>query len=253
MTSRLTPWLGHAVSAAVVAVVCLSMGAEYRGEVLPQTRSTRLVTTMPHTPSKTAKPATSAKQSKPAPQPFPGQVGAATRQVISVVADTMQSQTAKVTLWQRARGGDWRPVGVPVRADLGQGGLTRTPVDGQPLTPVGSWAMDVVLARDPGITWLPEHVLAPGDGWSSCLSCANYDRLSNSGEMYAGRDSWSRVAIHVVTNPKRIPGRSSGIFLHVSDGAPSAGCIAVPLDVALGIAGWLDPTAQARVVVAVRR
>lgn len=68
--------------------------------------------------------------------------------------------------------------------------------------------------------------------------------------MWAGRNSWSRVAIHLLTNPRRIRGRSSGIFLHVGDRGPPAGCIGAPAGVALTVARWPDPAARPRIVIA---
>lgn len=243
--------------AAVLVVASYGGVLGTKASALPSTSIARVVTKLPAAKAAKAKHAAgSAKTVAPAAtgtQPFPGAVDGETSQVVSVVADTAQSRSATLQLWQRGEDTIWRPVGRPVTAEVGAGGLTRTPTDYAPQTPIGTWALDVVLARDPGITRMPEHVLVPGDGWSSCTSCADYDRLSNSNEMWAGRDSWSRVAVHVVTNPKRIPGLSSGIFIHVGEGRPSAGCVAVPVTKALEIARWLDPQAAPKLVVAVRR
>ncbi|HEV7203160.1 MAG TPA: hypothetical protein VGN18_01050 [Jatrophihabitans sp.] len=199
-----------------------------------------------------ARPAGRGVAPAPAPQPFPGRVAASVRQVVSVVAASSVSRTAVLRRWQRDATGTWHAVGAPARVELGAGGLTRSPSDQRPQTPIGTWAMDTVLTRDAGVTRLPEHVLRPGDGWSSCLSCANYDRLAQSGELWAGRNTWSRIAIHIVTNPRHLRGRSSGIFLHVGAGGPTAGCIGTSLPVAVSVAGWLDPAARPRIVVAVR-
>ena len=186
------------------------------------------------------------------PQPFPGSVGASTRQVVSVVASSMSSRSAVMRRWQRDASGAWRSVGPAVPVALGSGGLTTAPSDARAQTPVGTWAMDLVVARDPHITRLPEHVLRPGDGWSSCLDCPDYDRLSDTGELWAGRDGWSQVAIHIAANPQRIPGRSSGVFLHVGNGRPTAACVTASLPAVLAVAAWLDPHADPRIVIAVR-
>jgi L,D-peptidoglycan transpeptidase YkuD (ErfK/YbiS/YcfS/YnhG family) len=183
-------------------------------------------------------------------QPFPGTVPAGSRQVVSVVAPSVHSVTATLLRWQRDPDGIWQAVGAPVRVALGAAGLTTTPTDFAAQTPLGTWAMDLVVARDAGISRLPEHVLTPGDGWSSCLTCADYDHLSGTGELWDGRNGWAQVAIHIVTNPHHRPGDSSGIFLHVGGGAPSAGCVSASLATALAVAGWLDPAAAPRIVIA---
>lgn len=233
--------LGAVVAALALALVALGLAPRTSAASAPWDR-----------PDPVTRHAAPPAGGDPAPrQPFPGHVDAGVRQVVSVVAATVHSRVATLRLWQRDGTGSWRSVGAQARVEVGTGGLTRTPSDLRPQTPIGSWAMDVVLTRDAGLTRMPEHVLRPGDGWSSCLTCADYDRLARSGEMWAGRNTWSRIAIHIVTNPRHIRGRSSGIFLHVGEGGPTAGCIGTSVPVARAVAGWLDPRARPRIVVAV--
>lgn len=206
----------------------------------------------PHAPRAGSAPAVAGRVAAQPAQPFPGWVPAGTRQVVSVVAASLRSHTASMRRWQLDASGSWRAVGPAVRVSLGSGGLTTRPSDTRPQTPIGTWAMDLVLSRDPHITRMPEHVLRPGDGWSSCLTCPDYDRLAATDEMWSGRNTWSRVAIHIATNPDRIRGRSSGVFLHVGNGRPTAACIGAPLPAALSVASWLDPTQAPRMVIALR-
>ncbi len=48
-------------------------------------------------------------------------------------------------------------------------------------------------------------------------------------------------------NTARTPGLGSAIFLHVSTGTPTAGCVALPKDELLKIMRWLNPGASPQI------
>jgi hypothetical protein len=52
-------------------------------------------------------------------------------------------------------------------------------------------------------------------------------------------------------DPQRIPGRVSGIFLHVTDGSPTWGCVAIGHDEMRSVLNWLDPSASPRITIGV--
>jgi len=45
----------------------------------------------------------------------------------------------------------------------------------------------------------------------------------------------------IAYNTARVPGAGSAIFLHVSDGTSTAGCVALPSARLLEVLRWLDP------------
>ena len=45
----------------------------------------------------------------------------------------------------------------------------------------------------------------------------------------------------IAYNTARTPGLGSAIFLHVSTGAPTAGCVSLPVERLLEVLRWLDP------------
>ena len=45
-------------------------------------------------------------------------------------------------------------------------------------------------------------------------------------------------------HPQRIAGRVSGIFLHVTDGSPTWGCVAIGREEMRSVLNWLDPSAS---------
>jgi len=52
----------------------------------------------------------------------------------------------------------------------------------------------------------------------------------------------------IAYNTDRTPGLGSAIFLHVSRGGPTAGCVSLPVERLLEVLRWLDP-ARAPVIV----
>jgi L,D-peptidoglycan transpeptidase YkuD (ErfK/YbiS/YcfS/YnhG family) len=45
-----------------------------------------------------------------------------------------------------------------------------------------------------------------------------------------------------------VPGAGSAIFLHVSTGGATAGCVSLPSASLLAVLRWLDPAQQPRIV-----
>jgi L,D-peptidoglycan transpeptidase YkuD (ErfK/YbiS/YcfS/YnhG family) len=49
-------------------------------------------------------------------------------------------------------------------------------------------------------------------------------------------------------NAARTPGSGSAIFLHISSGSPTAGCVSLPTPLLLSVLRWLDPSRSPRMV-----
>ena len=58
-------------------------------------------------------------------------------------------------------------------------------------------------------------------------------------------------AVNIAGNPQRIPGRVAGIFLHVTDGNPTWGCVAIGRDEMRSLLNWLDPSASPQITIGV--
>ena len=54
------------------------------------------------------------------------------------------------------------------------------------------------------------------------------------------------------TNPV-VPGRGSGIFLHVSRGNPTIGCVSLPVGQLLTILRWLHPAKEPLIAIGTRK
>ena len=90
-----------------------------------------------------------------------------------------------------------------------------------------------LVGRGPRLTHLqPAH-----HGASSPSSDA--ENLYDSGSIYD-------YAVNIAVNPQRVPGNSSGIFLHVSDGDPTWGCVAIGVDEMRSVLRWLSTRRRRR-------
>jgi L,D-peptidoglycan transpeptidase YkuD (ErfK/YbiS/YcfS/YnhG family) len=184
-------------------------------------------------------------------QPFPGAAGDA-EQVVSVLAPQRRSRRGRLTLWERTAAGAWRQVGASVPVRLGSDGLTATPREGRPATPIGSFRLTRASGRgaDPRVR-LHYRQLRPGDGWNTAPG-PGYNRLGHTGELWAGRNTWARAAVLIdynVHHPRA--GAGSGFFLHVGSGGPTNGCVGVPRAAMLHLLHWLDPARHPRVLIGV--
>ncbi|WP_348732445.1 L,D-transpeptidase family protein [uncultured Mycolicibacterium sp.] len=179
----------------------------------------------------------------------------APRQLIVVSAPTADSPVATLTAYQRD-GAQWREVLGPVRADLGELGVG-APQDDVFRTPAGTFPLGQAFGREPNPgTRMPYFQATDEDWWDEDVDSPTYnthvhaaeidsddaENLYDSGGIYD-------YAVLIDHNPERIPGRSAGIFLHVSDGEPTWGCVAIARDQMRSVLEWLDPAAQPEITI----
>src|SRR3954469_16733216 len=159
------------------------------------------------------------------------------------------------------------PVAGPAAADpaLPPGGqpaqwiVVGAPADGVHRTPVGTFMFGQAFGRQPNPgtkmpyfqatdqDWWDEDAGSPpsnthvrGSGSPSSIA----ENLYDSGPVYD-------YAVNIAVNPQRIPGRVAGIFLHVTDGNPTWGCVAIGRDEMRSVLNWLAPAASPQITVGV--
>ena len=177
-------------------------------------------------------------------------------QVVTVVAPSAGSTRATVTAWQRGPGG-WTAVVGPVSARIGRDGVG-TASETTSRTPAGTFTLTEAFGRlgDPG-TRLPYTKIRPDDFWVSdagsrynefyeCLSaCPSAERLWDAGSSY-------NYAVVIDYNRwPAVPGAGSAFFLHVKNGYPTAGCVAISQSSLAAIMRWLDPAARPLIAIGV--
>jgi L,D-peptidoglycan transpeptidase YkuD (ErfK/YbiS/YcfS/YnhG family) len=193
------------------------------------------------------------------PFPVPVRLGSAT-QVVTVKA---RGSYATVTAWQRTSTG-WHRVLSTSAARVGSRGIVAgsTRRQGTSTTPAGTYGLTRAfgIRANPG-SRLPYHRVGPDDWWVEDNRSAWYNtmrrgsaggfdtRLPESDVNGSERLITHRVQYDyaVVINFNMAPAvryRGAGIFLHVSDGHATAGCVAVPRTTMVAILRWLDPRAH---------
>jgi len=179
------------------------------------------------------------------------------RQVIVVSAPSATSTTATLTAYERT-GGDWGVVLGPTPADLGELGVG-APQDDVFRTPVGTFPLGQAFGRqpDPG-TRMPYFQATDQDWWDEDVDSPTYNTHVHAANIDSGdaENLYDSGGIYdygvlIEHNPQRIPGRSAGIFLHVTDGDPTWGCVAIGRDQMRSILQWLDPSAHPQIVIGV--
>lgn len=202
------------------------------------------------------------------------------RQVVVVTAPSWRSTTGTLRTYERTTGGDWRVVVEATPAFLGYGGLA--PAErrrqGTGTTPAGTFGIISGFGRsaDPGAT-LPYRRVDRDDAWTynprvpatynlfqdapvSWSSYGNYvEMLWSYGRQYDyvavldynlpdGEVTRNARGVRRTSDPADIRA-GGGIFLHVSKGEPTAGCISVARPTMKSILRWLDPAKDPALVV----
>jgi L,D-peptidoglycan transpeptidase YkuD (ErfK/YbiS/YcfS/YnhG family) len=178
-------------------------------------------------------------------------------QLVTVTATAYGTTTASLELWQR-RGGCWRHVAGPWRAWLGRSGLSTHKREGDGATPAGTyrfWDVDLGVLADPGVPGAYQQ-LTCGDWWDEDPRSTTYNRFRHipcgvqppfagkSEALWRITPQYRYLAVIEYNWHPVVPGRGSAIFLHVSAGRPTAGCVSLPEAQLVRVLRWLRPAAR---------
>ena len=192
------------------------------------------------------------------------------RQVVIVTAPSWRSTTATLSTYERS-GDTWTRVHGPIPAFLGYGGLAPAAQRRQSTGTTPAGAFDIVNAfgrrADPG-TRLPYRRVDGNDAWpynprvpatynvfqDSPVSWRSYgkyvERLASYGRQYDyvavldynlpdGRITRNDRGVRRTDQPADTRA-GGGIFLHVSKGKPTAGCISIEHGAMRSVLRWMD-------------
>ena len=160
-------------------------------------------------------------------------------QVVTVVAPSAGSTTATLTAWERGAGG-WTAVLGPWRARVGVGRRRRGERELAPAPrPARFGSPRPSAARATPAAALPYRVVDGDDWWVSDVASPLYNQYARCAagacafdESASARTCWpprpsTTTAVVIDYNRGGTPGAGSAFFLHVSNGAPTAGCVAI--------------------------
>jgi len=171
-------------------------------------------------------------------------------QVITVEAATARSQTAVLRTWTLTPSGHYVEVFPPDVANVGVNGVRPTR-EGLGRTPVGVFTMTQAFGnRSNNGTRLPYTLVGPSDWWDENPGSPGYNRLvvsrvspgGNSENLYDAGEAYAHAVVINYNMDPVVKGAGSGFFLHVSMGAPTEGCVSIPLGDLDRVMRWLNPS-----------
>jgi len=188
--------------------------------------------------------------------------GSAT-QLITVVAQRARSTLGSLRLWRR-RGDCWVAVDGAWTAHLGRNGVSESKREGDKTTPAGEFGIQPVMygiGANPGVRYR-YHRIVCGDWWVEDVRSPFYNRFHHvrcgtkppfritSEDMSRSPISYRYLAVIDYNAHPIVPGRGSGIFLHISaSGGPTLGCVSLTRAQLVTVLLWLDPTASPEIVI----
>jgi L,D-peptidoglycan transpeptidase YkuD (ErfK/YbiS/YcfS/YnhG family) len=170
-------------------------------------------------------------------------------QVITVEAASPHSRVAVLRTWRLSSSGTYVRVSGPFIAFVGVRGVGPTR-EGEQRTPQGIFTLTQAFGNESNNgTRLPYFRAGPDDWWDEDPNSAHYNRhvksryspgVNSENLYYSGAVYAHAVVINYNTNPV-VKGAGSGIFLHVSDGIPTQGCVAIAAHELNAVMRWLNP------------
>jgi L,D-peptidoglycan transpeptidase YkuD (ErfK/YbiS/YcfS/YnhG family) len=186
----------------------------------------------------------------------PAVVPSGSAQLVTVSASGYGTTVASLELWQR-RGVCWRRVAGPWQARLGRSGLSAHKREGDGATPTGTYTLGATvygIAPNPGVAFA-YHRLICGDWWDEDVHSQTYNTFrhvacgmqppfgGDSEALWRISPQYRYFAVIDYNAHPIVPGRGSAIFLHVSTGRGTAGCVSLPEAELVRLLRWLRPAA----------
>jgi len=240
------------------AILCASCAHHAAGTVATSTPS----------PSASAPP-TAAPTIAPTPRATQAPVAATPRPAAGIAVPGAGSSTQAIVVrtpsWNATVGtlevfekdsGAWKVVVPPVTAHVGYNGFAQDKREGDGRTPAGVYGLSLAFGTDadPG-THLTYRRATQNDVWVDDPSSSLYNtwqtapangRWRSAEQLY--QPAPYAYAAAVAYNTARTPGRGSAIFLHISLGHATSGCVSIDESALLRVLRWLDPVRRPVIV-----
>lgn len=186
-------------------------------------------------------------------------------QLITVEASRYRTTYATLRRWSRT-GECFTPVGGAWTARLGVNGLKDRRREGDGTTPTGVYGIGPVMygsAPNPGVKYRYRKVVC-GDWWVEDPRSPAYNTFqhvpcgrrppfrTNPPGMWQDPVAYRHLAVIEFNMRPVVPGRGSAIFLHVSKGRPTVGCISLPASQLIATLRWLRPGKRPLIAIGTR-
>ena len=190
---------------------------------------------------------------------------AETQQLITIDAASTRTTYATARIWRRS-GECWVAAGGPYTARVGWNGLRKNRREGDGTTPIGMFPIGATMygtEPNPGVRFRYTRIRC-GDWWVEDPAHAAYNTFQRVGcgrrppfkvttpDMSKDRTAYAHLAVVEFNMNPVVPGRGSGIFLHVQKPNPTNGCISLRKPHLLRVLRWLRPDAAPQIVIGTR-
>jgi L,D-peptidoglycan transpeptidase YkuD (ErfK/YbiS/YcfS/YnhG family) len=173
-------------------------------------------------------------------------------QLIVVDAAAYGQSTATLTAYEQTATGWVRRFG-PWAASIGRNGFAPPGEkrEGDGRAPSGTYGFEFFfgIQPNPGVAFPYRRIGSTALVWDDDPNSANYNEWVDTRVAAAGvrpepmHDApFYDYGAVIAYNTERTPGLGSAIFLHVSNGDSTAGCVALPVSELLQVLRWLTPT-----------
>lgn len=182
--------------------------------------------------------------SEASPSPAP----ATARQLITVQTAGSSSTSGTLSAWEKDGMDEWVRVLGPVSVLVGAGGVGQAS-EKVAKTPAGTFMLTESFGRQPNPgTVMPYFKTDSQDWWNGNSNSPQYNthvRQSASpggaSENLLAAGAVYDYAVNIGFNLGRTPGAGSAFFLHVTNGRPTAGCVAIDRTSMIWLLNWLNP------------
>jgi len=185
-----------------------------------------------------------------------------TTQLITVSAPRLHTTSATLRAWRRVDG-CWQSVAGPYTARVGWNGLRANRREGDGTTPIGTFAILPHMygnGPNPGVKFRYTR-LRCGDWWVEDPASPVYNTFQRIGcgvrppfkvttpDMSKSPHAYEFLAVVGFNANPIVPGRGSGIFLHVQVRSSTNGCVSLPRPQLVRILRWLRPSPTPQIVI----
>jgi L,D-peptidoglycan transpeptidase YkuD (ErfK/YbiS/YcfS/YnhG family) len=175
---------------------------------------------------------------------------------VTVTASGYGTSVATFDAYQKDASGQMQQVFGPWVADIGRNGFAPSGQkrEGDGRTPSGTYGFGYFFGdfANPGGLGFPFHQATTSDYWDDDPSSPDYNQWVDTATQGVGaaganpepmwdEPSYDYGAVISYNMDPIVPGLGSAIFLHVSTGGSTAGCVSLPTGELLEVLRWLDP------------
>jgi L,D-peptidoglycan transpeptidase YkuD (ErfK/YbiS/YcfS/YnhG family) len=196
---------------------------------------------------------------------LPSTASSVAQQLITVEAASARATYAAARIWKRVDG-CWLAAGGPYTARVGRNGVRANKREGDGSTPAGVFPIGRTMygnSPNPGVVY-PYVRLRCGDWWVEDSRSRVYNTFQRVGcgrkppfkvttpDMSTSPRAYAQLAVIDYNTHPVVPGRGSGIFLHVQIGKATSGCVSLPRAALIRVLRWLDPSALPQIAIGTR-